>query len=63
MTNKQHAYNWIQNIIDSAAHDFHFEGVDRLIELFEAKYNDAALTICLLEQRQIHWNNIHSIIN
>ena len=62
MSNKQHAYNWIQNIIDSATHDFHFEGVDKLITLFEEKYTDEPLTVCLQGQRYQHWNTIHSIL-
>lgn len=63
MTPQQQAYNWIQNIIDSATHDFHFEGVDKLITLFEAKYLDDPLTTCLQGQRNQHWNTIHSILN
>ena len=63
MTDLQLAYNWLQNIIDSSNNDFHFEGVDKLITLFEAKYCDSPLTLCLQEQRQMHWNTIHSILN
>ena len=62
MTPIQQAYVWIQNIIDSSNNDFHFDGVDKIIDLFHTKYNNSPLTICLQEQRQAHWNTIHSIL-
>jgi len=63
MTASQIAYVWIQGIIDSSNNDFHFDGVDKLIHLFNERYNNASLTICLQQQRQDHWNNLHSILN
>lgn len=63
MNKSQQAYLWIQSIIDSSNNDFHFTGVDKLISLFNKQFNNASLTICLQEQRQAHWNTIHSIIN
>lgn len=62
MTRIQYDYNWLQNIIDSANNDFHFDCVDKLVDLFHSKHNNAPLTTCLQEQRAIHWNNIHSIL-
>ncbi len=63
MTQTQEAYTWLQNIIDSANNTFHFDTVDVLIKLFHQKYNNQQLTDCLTEQRQAHFNNIHSILN
>lgn len=62
MTIDQQHYNWIQNIIDSCNNDFHFDGVDKLIELYEQRHNNASLTMCLLHQRTQRWNSIHSIL-
>lgn len=63
MTPVQGAYTWLQNIIDSANNTFHFDAVDALIKLFHQKFNDQKLTDCLTEQRQINFNNIHTILN
>lgn len=63
MTAQQTHYNWIQNIIDSCEHDFHFEAVDKIIELYHQKYNDEATTNALKEERKEHWNNTHAIIH
>jgi hypothetical protein len=40
MENKQNLYDWIVKIIDSCTDDFHFEGVDRIIELFNDRFKD-----------------------
>lgn len=62
MTELQQHYNWIMGIIDSCRHDFHFEGVDRLIELFNARHQHDALHTSLLQLRAARWNSIHSIL-
>lgn len=62
MSTEQETYNWILNIIDSCNNDFHFEAIDKLIELFKLRVNDDVLYTCLQHIREIRWNNIHSII-
>lgn len=62
MTEQQSLYNWIMNIIDSCNNDFHFEAADKLIELFEQRVKNQDLVICLKQQRERHWNSIHSIL-
>lgn len=54
--------NWIIQIIDSCNNDFHFEAVDRLIELFyeREKNDDLKTELILLKQRK--WNEIHNIL-
>ena len=62
MTEVQEHYNWIMGIIDSCNNDFHFEGVDKLIELFYQRHKNNDLHTCLLQLRAEHWNSIHSIL-
>ena len=62
MENKQNLYDWIVKIIDSCRDDFHFEGVDRVIELFNDKFKDDNLHFELKMKRTDKWNEIHTII-
>jgi hypothetical protein len=59
---QQHIYDWISTIIESCRDDFHFEGVDRLIDLFHTKYSNEDLTFELISKRTYKWNDIHAII-
>ena len=53
----------ILNIINSCNNDFHFESVDKLIELFEYKYYKwqrfDSLMYDLIERRLKRWDEIH----
>ena len=63
MTEAQNVYSWLLTIIDSSTNDFHFEGVDNLIELFAKKFpNDVNLHNLLIDIRQKRWNSIHVIL-
>ena len=55
-------YEWISKIIQSANNDFHFEAVDKLIELFFEKFQDEDLKLQLEIQRTNRWNEIHNIL-
>jgi hypothetical protein len=55
--------HWILMIIHSARHTFHFDGIDKLIELFNTKHKDEGLTLSLQMQRNTCFNTIHSILN
>ena len=56
-------YNWVLVIIDSCTDTFHFDAVDKLIELFAEKFTDEEdLQIMLQQIRQKHWNTIHYIL-
>ena len=61
----QSDYNWISNIIQSCTNSFHFQAVDKLIELFEARYNniDSTTTTDLKQKRQNQFNDCHFILN
>jgi hypothetical protein len=37
-------HNWLLKIIETCNNDFHFEAVDKLIELFYEKEKDESLT-------------------
>ena len=54
--------NWIIQIIDSCNNDFHFDAVDRLIELFYEREKNEDLKIELMLLKQKKWNEIHNIL-
>ena len=60
-------YKWILNIIKSCNNDFHFEGVDKLIELFATRHGNVSkfdsLLYDLLYNRKNQWDHIHTILN
>lgn len=60
---QQECYTWIQNIIDSCNNTFHFEGADRLIDLYQDQFKDDESTTLLKLQRQNHFNAVHNILN
>lgn len=63
MIEAQTIYNWLMGIIDSSTNDFHFEGIDNLIELFKLKFpNDQQFYNLLIDIRQKRWNSIHVIL-
>lgn len=59
---KHENYQWISKIIKSCSDDFHFEGVDKLIELFYIKEKDEELTEMLKQERADKWNHLHAIV-
>ncbi len=63
MTSEQEAYNWILVAIDSSTNDFHFAGIDRLIDLFQQMYpKEEKLHLMLKDTRGMHWNHLHAIL-
>ena len=56
-------YEWIANIIDSCNNDFHFEAVDKLISLYEARTGDADMVLKLQELKQAKWFSIANILH
>jgi hypothetical protein len=63
MSDDQKDYNWLQSIIDSCNNTFHFACVDRMIELYAEKHHNANLIMCLIQQRAVHYNNVHGILS
>ena len=55
-------YNWLLKIIETCNNDFHFEAVDKLIELFYEKEKDESLTDSLKLARLDKLNEIHHIL-
>lgn len=55
-------YEWLVKIIDTCCHDFHFEAVDNLIELYYERVKDEAKKTELQMLRQNKWNEIHYIL-
>lgn len=59
---KNELFDWITKIIDSCTDDFHFEGADNIIELFNEKFKDEEMYFQLKMKRTDKWNTIHAII-
>lgn len=55
-------YDWVCRIIDTCSHDFHFEAVDRLIDLFYEREKDEAKKLDLQIRKQHKWEEIHYIL-
>lgn len=55
-------FTWIADIISSCNHDFHFEAVDNLIELYYQKTKDSEDKDELIRLRTQRWNEIHFIL-
>jgi len=58
----RHLFVWISDIIDSCTDDFHFEAIDRLIDLFDERTDDKDITSELKLLRAKKWNEIHGIV-
>lgn len=56
-------FDWIQKIIATCAHDFHFEAVDKLIMLYQQRFDNEKNVVELKKMRQDKWNEIHVILN
>jgi hypothetical protein len=55
-------HTWIQTIIESCTDDFHFEAVDRLIDLYREQIKDEDSAVELEMSRANKWNKIHGIV-
>lgn len=55
-------FEWICKIIDSASHGFHFDSINRIIELYFERNGDQEKKLELLLLMQKKWNEIHFII-
>ena len=55
-------FDWIIRIIETSNNDFHFQAVDKLIELFYEIEKDEELTHELRVIRNNKWNKIHHIL-
>lgn len=58
----EQSYEWITRIIETCNNNFHFEAVDRLIDLFYEKYKDEKRKTELEHLRIIKWNEIHGVL-
>jgi hypothetical protein len=56
-------YDWVAKIISTCTHDFHFEAVDRLLELYYEREKDDIRLTELRMLKKIKWDEIHDILN
>lgn len=54
---------WIVTIIKSCHNTFHFDAVDKLINLYHDKYKKGSVTMELLEARKIQYEHVHTILS
>lgn len=55
-------YEWIVKIISTCQDDFHFDCVDKLIDLFYVRFGDADKRDDLIMIRNDKWNETHAIL-
>ena len=55
-------YDWIVKIISTCSDDFHFDCVDKLIELFYVRFGDADKRDDLIMISSQKWNQTHAIL-
>lgn len=56
------AFEWICRIIETCVNQFHFDGVDRLIELFFENFKDEPKALELKKLRHQKFNEVHNIL-
>ena len=62
MEKERDLFQWISKIIETCNQDFHFEGVDNLIKLYDEKVKDKDKTLQLQILRTRKWNEIHFLL-
>ena len=60
---KDTIYDWVAKIISTCTNDFHFEAVDRLLELYYEREKDDLKVTELRMLKKIKWDEIHNILN
>jgi hypothetical protein len=55
-------YDWIVKIINTCTDDFHFDCVDKLIDLFYVRFGDEDKRDDLIMIRSQKWNETHAIL-
>jgi hypothetical protein len=58
----QETFEWISRIIETSNNDFHFEAIDKLIDLHFMNFQDEELKEKLIEKKINKWNEIHLIL-
>jgi hypothetical protein len=56
-------FEWISKIIQTSNNDFHFDAVDKLIDLFHEREKDEQKCIELKLLRKAKWDEIHGILS
>lgn len=60
--NNSDLVEWISSIIDSCNNQFHFDAVDKLIELYFEREKNEDMKLELQIKKQQKWNDIHNIL-
>jgi hypothetical protein len=63
MEQQDTAYDWVARIIATSNNSFHFDAVDRLIDLYYEREKDEVKQTELKMLKKIRWDDIHTILN
>jgi hypothetical protein len=56
-------YDWVARIIATSNNSFHFDAVDKLIDLYFERERDEAKYTELKLLKKIRWEEIHNILS
>jgi hypothetical protein len=63
MEKVEKAYDWITRITATCNNQFHFDGLDKLIELFATNFPEELEKIDELKMKRFEkWNEVHNIL-
>lgn len=56
-------YDWVARIIVTSNNSFHFDAVDKLIDLYYERERDEAKHIELKLLKKVRWEEVHNILS
>ena len=62
MDKAQEIFEWIAKIIATSNNDFHFDAIDKLIDLHFLNFQNEEMKQRLTELKHEKWNEIHLIL-
>lgn len=63
MQQQNSIYDWVARIIATSNNSFHFDAVDKLIDLYYERERDEAKHIELKILKKIRWDEVHNILS
>ena len=63
MQNNDSIYDWVARIIATSTNPFHFDAVDKLIDLYYEREKDEDKHVDLLLLKKSRWEEIHNILS
>jgi hypothetical protein len=63
MQQQNSIYDWVARIIATSNNSFHFDAVDKLIDLYFERERDEAKHVELKILKKIRWDEVHNILS